>query len=86
MLIAYQDLLKFNVIHANFPYKVLTHTVTADILAEIKHCFSDVLGDDLNLTPMKTPTPMIISLKERSWQQGEYHDHTRSQQRTPSKI
>ena len=27
MLIAYQDLLKFNVIHANFPYKVLTYTV-----------------------------------------------------------
>ena len=66
MLIAYQDLLKFNVIHANFPYKVVTYTVTADILAKIKHCFSDVLSDDLNPTPMKTPTPMIISLKENA--------------------
>ena len=66
MLIAYQDLLKFNVIHANFPYEVLTYTVTADVLGKIKHCFSDVLSDDLNPTPMKTPTPMIISLKENS--------------------
>ena len=66
MLIAYQDLLKFNVIHANFPYEVLTYTVTADVLAKIKHRFSDVLSNDLNPTPMKTPTPMTISLKENS--------------------
>ena len=66
MLIAYQDLLKFNVINANFPYEVLTYTVTADILAKIKHCFSDVLSDDLNPTPMKTPTSMIISLKDNT--------------------
>ena len=66
MLIAYQDLLKFNVIHTNFPYEVLTYTVTADVPAKIKHCFSDVLSDDLNPTPMKTPTPMTISLKENS--------------------
>ena len=60
MLIAYQDLLKFNVIHANFPYEVLTYTVTADVLENIKHRFSDVLSDDLNPTPLKTPTPMTI--------------------------
>ena len=66
MLIAYQDLLKFNVIHANFPYEVLTYTVTADVLAKIKHRFSDVLSNNFNPTPMKTPTPMIISLKKNS--------------------
>ena len=65
MLIAYQDQLKFNVIHANFPYEVLTYTVKADVLAKIKHSFSNVLSDDLNPTPMKTP-PMTISLKENS--------------------
>ena len=66
MFIAYQDLLKFNVIHTNFPYEVLTYTVTADVIAKIKHCFSDVLSDDLNPTPMKTPTPMVISLQENT--------------------
>ena len=66
MLIAYQDLLKFNVIHANFPYEVLTYTVTADVMAKIKHCFSDVLSDDLNPTPMKTPTTMVISRLENA--------------------
>ena len=65
MLIAYQDLLKFNVIHANFPYEVLTYIVTADIVAKINQ-FTDVLSDDLNPTPMKTPTPMIISLKDNA--------------------
>ena len=66
MLIAYQDLLKFNVNYANFPNEVLKYTVTADILAKINHCFSDVLSDDLNPTPMKTATPMIISLKDNA--------------------
>ena len=66
MLITYQDYLKFNVIHANFPYEVLTYSVTADILAKIKHCFSDVMSEDLNPTPMKNPMPMTISLKDNA--------------------
>ena len=36
MLIAYQDLLKFQVIDINFPYEVLTYTVKADVLARLK--------------------------------------------------
>ena len=66
ILIVYQYLLKFNVIHANFPYEVLTYTFTADVLAKIKHRFSDVLSDDLNPIQMRTPTPMTLSLKENS--------------------
>ena len=64
MLIAYQDLLKFQVIHIDFPYKVLTYTVKADVLAKIKHDFRDVLNNSLNPIPMKTPSPMTINLKE----------------------
>ena len=60
------DLLKFNIIHANFSYEVLTYTVTADVMAKIKHCFSVVISEDLNPTPMKTATPMVISL----WENG----------------
>ena len=66
MLIAYQDLLKFQAIHINFQYEVLTYTVKADILAKIKHKFWDVLNDSLNTIPMKTPSPMIINLKENA--------------------
>ena len=90
MFIAYQDLLKFNVIHTNFPYEVLTYTVTADVIAKIKHCFSDVLSDDLNPTPMKTPTPMVISLQENTkpkfWLQDEFHNNMRNQQKPPFSI
>lgn len=39
MLIAYQSLLKFNVIHTNFPYEVLTYTVTADVMAKFNTAF-----------------------------------------------
>ena len=66
MLIAYQDLLKFQAIHMNFPYEVLTYTVKADVLAKLKHDFRDVLKNSLNPIPMKTPTPMIINLKENA--------------------
>lgn len=66
MLIADQDLLKFSTIHANFPYEVLTYTVTADVLAKIRNSFSEVLRDDLNPVPIKTPSPMDISLKENA--------------------
>ena len=63
MSIAYQYLLKFNVIHTNFPYEVLTYIVTANVMAKIKNSFSDVLSDNLNTTPIKTLTPMVIILK-----------------------
>ena len=63
MLIAYQDLLKFEAIHINFPYKVLTYTVKADVLAKLKRDFRNVLNNSLNPIPMKTPSPMIINLK-----------------------
>ena len=53
MLILFQDLLKFQIIPINFPYKVLTYTVSTDVLESIKHNFSDVLTDRLNPTPMK---------------------------------
>ena len=36
MLIAYQDLLKFQAIHIHFIYEVLTYTVKADVLAKLK--------------------------------------------------
>ena len=66
MLISYQDLQKFQVIPINFPYKVLTYTVSTDVMESIKQDFSDVLNDRLNLTPMKTDKPMQISLKENA--------------------
>ena len=58
MLISYQDLLKLN-----FPYKVLTYTVSAGVMESIKHDFSDVLNHRLNPIPMKTDKPMHINLK-----------------------
>ena len=64
MLISYQDLLKFRVMPITFPYKVLTYTVSADIMESIKHNFSDVLNDRLNPTPMKTDKSMQINQKE----------------------
>ena len=39
MLIAYQQILKFNAIHTNFLCEVLTYPVTADIMAKIKQSF-----------------------------------------------
>ena len=63
MLISYQDLLKFQVIPINFPYKVLIYTVTADVMESIKHGYSDVLNDRLNPVPMKTDKHMLINLK-----------------------
>ena len=66
MLISYQDLLKFQVIPINFPYDVLTYTVTADVMESIKHDYSDVLNDRLNPVPMKTDKLMTINLKENA--------------------
>ena len=66
MLISYQDLLKFQVIPINFPYEVLTYTVTADVMESIKHDYSDVLNDWLNFVPMKTDKSMTINLKENA--------------------
>lgn len=54
MLISNQDLLKFQIIPINFPYEVLTYTVSTNILESIKHDFSNVLNDRLNPIPMKT--------------------------------
>ena len=62
MLITYQDFLKFNAIHVNFPYEA---PVKADVMAELKHDFRDVLNDALNPKPMKTPHSMHINLKEK---------------------
>ena len=64
MLISYQDLLKFQVIPQNFPYEVLTYSVTTDVLEDIKREFADVLSDHLNPIPMKSSQPMKIHLKE----------------------
>ena len=64
MLNSYRDLLKFQIIPINFPYKVLTYTDSTDVLESIKYDFSDVYNDRLNLTPMKTDKPMQINLKE----------------------
>ena len=66
MLNSYQDLLKFQIIPINFPYKVFTYTLSIDVLESIKHDFSDALNDRLNPTPMKTDKPMQISLKENA--------------------
>ena len=66
MLISYQDLLKFQVIPINFPYEVLTYTVSADVMESIKHDFSDVLNDRLNPVLLKTDKPMLINLKENT--------------------
>ena len=66
MLISFQDLLKFQVIPINFPYEVLTYTVTTDVMGSIKHDYSDILNDRLNPVPMKTDKPMLINLKDNA--------------------
>ena len=41
--------MEFSTIHINFPSKVLTYTITADVLAKMKHNSADMLSETLNL-------------------------------------
>ena len=67
MLISCSDLIKLKAIPSRFPNAIVEECRAAqeeDYTKILMEEFKDVLSDELNPTPMKTKTPMHISLKK----------------------
>ena len=66
MLISCSDLIKLRAIPSKFPNAIVEECRAAneDYTKILMEEFKDVLSDELSPTPMKTETPMHISLKK----------------------